>query len=117
MASKYIFPAGIRNPDYPLDEQLADPTLRSEYEDGSQQTRPKFTRIRKIFAVEWNSLPDTEKELLVDFYCNTVKAGAEAFDWTDPVSGKLYAVRFGSAPKIKAKMLHYYTVSITLNEV
>lgn len=48
MASKYIFPAGIRNPDYPLDEQLADPTLRSEYEDGSQQTRPKFTRIRKI---------------------------------------------------------------------
>lgn len=35
MASKYIFPAGIRNPDYPLDEQLADPTLRSEYEDGS----------------------------------------------------------------------------------
>lgn len=64
MASKYIFPAGIRNPDYPLDEQLADPTLRSEYEDGSQQTRPKFTRIRKIFTVEWNSLPDTEKELL-----------------------------------------------------
>lgn len=117
MASKYIFPAGIRNPDYPLDEQLADPTLRSEYEDGSQQTRPKFTRIRKIFTVEWNSLPDTEKELLVDFYCNTVKAGAEAFDWMDPVSGKQYAVRFGAAPKIKAKMLHYYTVSITLNEV
>lgn len=26
MASKYTFPAGIRNPDYPLDEQLADPT-------------------------------------------------------------------------------------------
>lgn len=117
MASKYTFPTGIRNPDYPLDEQLADPTLRSEFEDGSQQTRPKHTRIRRTFSVEWNSLPDGEKELLVDFYCNTVKAGSEAFDWNDPVSGKQYVVRFGAAPKIKAKMLHYWTVSITLIEV
>lgn len=117
MSAKYDFPTGIRNPDYPLDEQLADPTLRSEFEDGSQQTRPKHTRIRRTFSVEWNSLPDAEKQMLEDFYCNVAKAGAVAFNWTEPVSGKRYAVRFGAAPKVKAKMLHYWTVSITLIEV
>lgn len=117
MAAKYDWPAGIKNPDYPLDEQLADPTLRSEFEDGSQQTRPKHTRIRNTFTVSWKSLPDDEKQLLEDFYRNTVKAGAEAFNWTHPVSGKQYVVRFGAALAPKANMLHYWSVSITLIEV
>ena len=69
------FPDTLPPPNYPLGEELEDSTLRSTFEDGTVQTRQKFTRIRTTYTVEWTNLPDTDKSVLQTFYKNDVKGG------------------------------------------
>ncbi len=107
----------LEPPDYPLTETPEEAVLRSSAEDGSVQTRPKFTRNRFTFEVAWNHLPNESKAILEDFYRNTTKNGALSFDWTNPTNAKTYLVRFTKPPNFKAVLLHYWTVSITLQEV
>lgn len=107
----------LKPPDFPLTETPEEAVLRSSAEDGSVQTRPKFTRIRFTFEVTWNHMPEEMKQILEDFYRNTTKNGALSFNWTHPTSNKSYIVRFTKPPTFRAILLHYWTISISLQEV
>lgn len=111
------FPDTLPAPNYPLGEELEDSTLRSTFEDGTVQTRQKFTRIRTTYTVEWTNLPDTDKSVLQTFYKNDVKGGALAFNWVHPQSGETKLVRFTEPPKFSLTMIKYWQVSISLQEV
>ncbi|PWM78779.1 MAG: hypothetical protein DBY32_04715 [Phascolarctobacterium sp.] len=111
------FPSTIPAPNYPLGEELEDSTLRSTFEDGTVQTRQKFTRVRTTYSVEWGNMPDEHKQTLESFYKNDVKGGALAFNWTHPQSGVTKNVRFTEPPKMSLSVTKYWSVSISLQEV
>lgn len=116
-AATINFPDTIPAPEYPLGEELEDNVLRSTFEDGTVQTRQKFTRVRTTFTVSWGNLPDEHKQTLETFFKSTVKGGALPFNWTHPQSNTVKVVRFTEPPKFDLTVLHYWNVSISLQEV
>ena len=111
------FPEGVGAPEYPLDEAPEDAVLRAKFEDGTEQTRPKFTRNRYTFTMAWKLMPTEEKELLEEFYNKTTKNGSVMFNWNHPLTGKQYVVRFAEPPTYKLVLKNYYQVSIKVREV
>ena len=90
------FPTFSIDPTVRLWEEKAafDPTIRNEYEGGYVVTRARFTRILKSWKIKYNDgLTVTEKGTLQQFEQDR-RVGAEAFDWTNPLDGVTYQVRF-----------------------
>lgn len=111
------FPSTIGAPDYPLTETPENAVIRSTMEDGTEKTRPRFTRNRMTFELSWQNMPQDEKEELEAFFRTTIKNGAMAFYWIHPAANKKYYVRFSEIPKFSLKMRSYWQVSIKLKEV
>jgi len=71
-----------------------DPALKSDLEGGYVVSRAKHTRKpRKTFTTGYRAVSDADRKMLQNFY-DTVRGGAVIFDWTDPVDGIVYQVRF-----------------------
>ena len=117
MAALIDFPSNISNPDYPLVETLEDAVLRSNMEDGTVKTRPKFTRNRKTFEVQWNNMLTEEQQVFENFYKNTLKNGSLPFNWTHPKTGVTYVVIFSEVPSMSLTLLEYWAVSMKIQEV
>lgn len=117
MVSNIDFPSSIGAPDYPLGETLEDAVIRSNMEDGTVKTRPKFTRNRKTYDVSWGHMTETEKATFQDFFENTLKNGALSFNWTHPSSGKQLTVIMTEPPSFSLSLLHYWKVSMKVQEV
>lgn len=78
--------------------RAADPTLRTPFEGGYVQTRPRFTRIPRRWSIsyaEGNALPAADKTTLYNFE-SARGVGGEAFTWTSPFDGGSYTVRFAA---------------------
>ena len=74
-------------------EEPEDSTIRSDFEGGYLQTRPRFTRDRKTFGpVAYLNLTDGDKASLESFY-DTVKC-ASIFAWIHPRTGATKNGRF-----------------------
>lgn len=99
MAANIDFPAEIGNPDYPLTETPEDAVIRSNMEDGTVKTRPRYTRNRKTFEVKWGHMPDEQKNIFENFFLVTLKNGSLPFNWTHPASGQQYVVALTENPK------------------
>lgn len=112
-----VFPTSIRAPEYPLTEKPEDAVIRSTMEDGTQKTRPRFTRNRFTFELSWSAVPQTEKDALETFYRTATKNGALSFNWTHPASDKTLTVRFSEPPNFSLQVLHYWKMSIKIVEV
>lgn len=77
----------------PWEEGAAgDPTIRTPYEAGYGQTKPRFTRITWKWSVAYAGLTQTDKDALVVFE-KTVKIGADSWTWTDPKTSAQSTVR------------------------
>lgn len=111
------FPSIIRAPEYPLTETPEDAVIRSTMEDGTEKTRPRFTKNRFTYELSWQAMPQDEKDALEAFFRNTTKNGALAFTWTHPASDKSIVVRFSEVPKFSLKVKFYWNVSIKIKEV
>lgn len=85
-----IFPI-TRSPhkDY-YKQQVRKPQLKSSFEAGYVQSRPKGTRSTWIYETGWKDLSDTEYQNLIDFF--TTNQGS-IFTWVDPL-GNSKLVRF-----------------------
>lgn len=78
-----------------------DPALRSEMEGGYVVSRPRHTRKpRRTFKTGFSSITQADYVKLTDFY-DTVRGGSMVFDWMDPVTEKVYQVRFAGAISFK----------------
>ena len=102
-------------PTYPLTISTEDPALKSDFENGSQQTRPKFTRQRQAWGLSWNALTTADRETLAAFFITTA-GGSLSFLWTEPVTSTPIEVRFISFTETQLSP-DLYTVSITIREV
>jgi len=92
------FPTLSRAPSLPLDPdgEIEDVVLRSTFEAGYEQTRPRTTRARRSFGINYRALKSADEALLRAFEITTLRNGADAFTWTHPISGTSYTVRLAA---------------------
>ena len=120
MSDKLIFP-DIPLPMYPLEETYEDTSITSKFEDGSVQSRSKFTRSRGSWTMKWSYLPSKEYSILLDFIKNKAKFSANEFYWKP--QGILadtrdeIRVRITKFEKWSLVVKDYWSGSITLTEV
>lgn len=112
----------ISRPSYPLGISLENNSLTSKFEDGTVQSRAKFTRNRRTFKVSWKSLPNDEYLILERFIKNTVKYSAETFLWVNPatynnVEQETLEVRIISVDEAEMNTMNFWNVKMTLQEV
>ena len=89
-----VFPADPKQDSKYYEVELEDPTLRTNMEGGYVVTRPKHTRKpRRTFKSGCTSITSDQRKALEDFY-DSVRGGSVIFDWTDPVTGTVFQVRF-----------------------
>lgn len=114
------FPTLSRAPSLPLDPdgEIEDVILRSPMEAGYEQTRPKTTRARRIFGLNYRALGNADVTLLRTFETTTLRNGADSFTWTHPLSGTTYTVRLTAPIKFaRAQAGTLSEVSMMLREV
>ena len=108
-----VFPA-IDAPDYSLKEAFFKPQVRSEFENGSVQSRPMFTRGRKKFSPAWDRLSAAQYAVLEQFFD---EQQGNLFWWVHPLSGKKYRCRFsGDSLDGELVELDYYKLTLQLEE-
>lgn len=122
----------ISLPSYPFKEKIEDNSIRSKFEDGSMQSRRKYTRSRDTFTVTWNRLPDKEYRILKHFVKNVVFYSAESFLWEYPkfddkrdmfrldndiLNKRMLEVRIINFQDAQCDTLDYWNVTLELQEV
>ena len=100
---------------YPLREPLYKPKSRTEFASGAVQSRDRFTRARKRFALKWEKMPFADCQKLEAFFSKT---GADPFYWIHPLTAKKYTCIF-SDDEFDASLveLDYYDVTVNIEEV
>ena len=58
------FPTTIRKPSYGITPEWDRPILESPFEDGSVQTRVKYTKGRDSFTIPWEHITQAEYDTL-----------------------------------------------------
>ena len=66
--------------------------IKHTFENRSSRTQPRFTRSRRNFTVTYSGLSTTELNGMFQEYDNIKTAGVTTF--VDPISEKVYSVRF-----------------------
>lgn len=74
-------------PQTPLKDPLYKPKVRTEFENGTVQSRPRFTRAKKKFVLKWEKISREDRETLEAFFD---AIGADVFVYTHPVTGRQY---------------------------
>lgn len=109
------FPTLTSAPVYPITENRADATIRSETEAGYTLARPRFTRSRRNFAVNYRNISPADKELIVSHF-DTV-GGSTIFTWTNPVDSTAYSVRYAKPPVVTQRIPNVFDVDLELAQV
>ena len=95
----YTFPTLSVEPVYPLEEEREEGVIRSNSEYGKLYVRNRHNRsARRIWRVNYEYLPTTDKESLETLLTNTF-CGAYTMTWTNPQSSTDIVVRFIEIPK------------------
>lgn len=106
----------IKEPAWPIKEEIEDAALRSEAENGLVMSRAKFSRQREKFTLIWTALSTQDYNALKAFY-KAMLGGSSSFAWSHPVTGKEYTVRFGAELKFSNDGPNIWSGSVELSEV
>jgi|GEM_PF-7074572 hypothetical protein len=79
-------------PNYPIEEGIADCTIKSAFEAGYVLTRTRHSRRKKVFKLNYNSMPNADK-LSLEAHRDSV-LDITPFNWTHPKTSTVYLVRF-----------------------
>jgi hypothetical protein len=82
----------IQNPAYGMGDDYFRAEIRSDYEGGYAQTRPRATRgISQFPPLEWPIMPEAQYQTLLTFAKSNMGG---SFNWWHPVSSAQYLCRF-----------------------
>lgn len=109
------FPTLTRNPTYPLSEETEDMVIRDSSEAGYEATRPRFTKRRRIWTLNYERMSDTDLSSLESFFAGDAAYGSGIFSWTNPVNSTAYNVRM-TPPKKETVFIGQTNVSFQLKE-
>lgn len=110
------FPTLTVNPEFPFEEEHVDSVIRTAFEAGYEHTRPRFTREIMIFHLSYPQLPDSDKVALEQFL-QSVRMGADSFNWTHPKTSVAYLVRFLEPPRFRLIRANIWDCSFRLKTV
>jgi phage-related protein len=99
-----------------LEEPLEDPTIRTTFESGIVQTRARYTRMRGTWILTWANLRGAHYTTLRNFY-KQMMGGALSFNWTHPLEGTTYEVRFKGTFSPRYNIKGFRNISCTLEQV
>jgi hypothetical protein len=99
-----------------LEESSIDPWISDRGEVGAPRRRKRFTRALRIFPFSLR-LTTAQKGTLLTFYDDTLDDGVSAFNWTHPVSGDVYLVRFAGRPVPRHFTAALWDVDVTLEQI
>lgn len=99
-----------------VDETTIDPAIVSEMEDGIVVTRPRYTRMRRRWELNWQNMTASSYTTLRAFYYGR-KGGALSFSWSNPATLETATVRFSGDLSGKAGPGGVYSVTVSLEEV
>lgn len=116
MSTAINFP-NIVKPSFPLEQIIEDGVLRSQFENGMEQTRNRFTRRRVSYVLRWGYMKPADWTTLETFFFTTIAGGALSFNWTHPLSGVTKEYRFTEPIKCSLNEYNAYTVQATIREV
>lgn len=112
-----VFPSDIVSPSWPFTVEYEDTSITSKFEDGSMQSRSKFTRSRRKWNLKWKNISQTDFDKLMDFVVNTAKFAAHSFMWLVPDTDTRVEVRITSVGKWSNDDTVYWNGSLELTEV
>lgn len=97
---------------------VVDPTIKSEFTDGTVLTRARFTRMRKSFSVGYNFITSADKTKL-EALQTAIKIGANTFFWTDPSDDTEYEVHLTSPMtfQVEPRNFNYFSVRLEMAEI
>jgi len=81
----------IQEPSYPLEEEVYKPQIKTEFEAGYVQSRPRATISKRRFKLTWQAMDDTDLASLQSAFASDV---GSTFSWTHPVTSTAYTVRY-----------------------
>ena len=116
------FPASIPAPSYPFECEYENNSIISKFEDGSQQSRRKFTRSRRKWTLKWKMMDREDYLTLMNFISQTVYFSAVSFNWVnsdskDDIAAETVEVRITHVGKWTNEALYYWSGDIELTEV
>ncbi|MBQ9572336.1 MAG: hypothetical protein IJR22_02960 [Acidaminococcaceae bacterium] len=128
MSEEKIYFPDITAPSWPFDEEPEDTSITSKFEEGSMQSRSKFTRSRRKWTLKWKNIPRKEYLILMHFIKHVVKFSAKSFYWinTDSIDNDYQylnpyqeevEVRITNVGKWSNENLHYWSGTLELTEV
>lgn len=105
----------ISTPNYPLSEEVSYPQVKTEFESGTVQSRPKWTRERRKFTLQWSAMTEAHWALLEAAF---IADQGTSFSWTNPASSVVYTVRY-SEDSLKSSVTQpgRRSVQVALEEV
>jgi hypothetical protein len=103
------------NPNYPIEEGRESTSIKSKMESGYVLTRARFTRQRLNFKLSYSLLSNTNKLSLEAHMVSVLDI--TPFNWTHPVSGVTYSVRYQSVPQFQYMQYQRWNVSFILEQV
>lgn len=95
------FPILSKAPALAMRESYDDPTISSKSEFGYVFTRPRSSKVPRIFALSYEYAPQSDHDALDAFIRTTVVGTSGAFDWEDPRTGEIVTVRFTKLPEFE----------------
>lgn len=105
----------LPNPEYPFEPEYEDNSITSQFEDGTVQSRRKFTRSRTTWTLQWNGMKQSDFSVLENFVKNVAHFKANTFNWLNIVDNHTYTVRCIEF-KSKLKFVDYWEVELKLQE-
>ena len=107
----------IANPDYPFTVVPEDNSISSTFEDGTVQSRLKFTRSRDAYVLTWSNMSAEDFTKLFKFIKNEAHFKALTFQWTNPLTGEAHEVRCMEFSNLSNTRLNFWSAKIKLQEV
>ncbi len=111
------FPS-LAPPNSPLEGSIEDHSYKGESDGVTILTRPKLTKMVRVFKPSWDAMSTSDFSSLLNFYQSSTKGGALEFNWTHPNEGadanKVFLVRFDGNLEFNLTNLGRYKVKFTI---
>jgi len=83
----------IAAPTYTTGGETYLPQLRTEFEGGYVQSRPRCTRATRRWTLVWNAMTNADFATLESAFIADM---GTTFSWTEPVTSTSYTVRYAA---------------------